>query len=84
MVLRDDIGVPPTPDAPVPSYYQYPEPNAEFWLRYNGETWVGEPVILAWYRRPMSWARGRAPVWSMLAILALIAIGVLVNLLWPS
>ena len=68
---REDIGLPPTPDQPVPSYYKYPEPNGQYWLYYNGETWVGEPVALAWWLRPLSWARGRAPAWTVLATVAL-------------
>lgn len=62
------IGMPPTPTSPVRSYYRYPAPHDGLWLYYDGETWVGEPRTLPWLRQPVSW-RGRAPVWSFLAVL---------------
>ncbi|MCI0158854.1 hypothetical protein KNO15_19305 [Leifsonia shinshuensis] len=73
---RASLGVPPTPEAPVASFYRYPSPHEHFWLYYDGGTWVGEPRTLPWYRRPMAWARGRAPVGSLVVLLVVVAIGV--------
>ncbi len=73
---RASLGVPPTPKAPVASFYQYPSPHSQLWLYYDGGTWVGEPRTLPWYRRPMPWARGRAPVGQLVFVLAVMAVGV--------
>ena len=78
---RDTIGVPPTPDAPVPSYYPYSPPNDDLWLYYNGETWTGEPRALSWYLRPVSWARGRAQVYKLLIVLGVTVVAVAVYFL---
>lgn len=78
---RDGIGVPPTPDAPVPSYYRYSSPNEDLWLYYNGETWVGEPRALPWYLRPVPWARGRTQVYVILLFLGGCLVAVTVYLL---
>lgn len=70
------LGVPPTPATPIRSYYRYPVPNDNLWLYYDGERWLGEPQTLQWFRRPLGWARGRAPVWALLVIFGVIGAGV--------
>ena len=73
------IGVPPTPTSPVRSYYRYPAPHDDLWLYYDGGTWVGEPRTLPWLRRPVAWARGRAPVWSFVAAIGAIIVGMVLT-----
>jgi hypothetical protein len=82
MQFRPDpsLGVPPTPEKPIPSYYRYPDPHHDLWLYYDGETWIGEPRTLAWYRQPLPWARGRAPVWTFV-VLAALAVGIALTMI---
>lgn len=72
------MGVPPTPNAPVPSYYRYPPPRQNLWLYYNGETWVGEPRTLPWYRKPLTWARGRAPIYQVVFVCCVTIVAVVI------
>jgi hypothetical protein len=69
-----DGDVPSSPAQAVASYYRYPG-DSEWWLYHDGTTWVGEPKVLPWYRKPVAWAVGRAPRWTFLVVFGLSAIG---------
>jgi len=73
-------GVPPTPRAAVRSYYRF-KPGVNLWLYYDGQRWVGRPTALPWYKRPMPWAVGRAPVWAGILIGVVMIAAVIVGLL---
>jgi hypothetical protein len=72
--------VPPTPREAVRSYYRI-EPGVNLWLYHDGEKWVGPPTALPWYKRPMPWAVGRAPVWAGTAIGVVMFAVIIVGLL---
>lgn len=78
---RNEIPWPPTPASPVRSYYRCAPPYDHFWAYYNGETWVGDPVRLPWYRVPVPWARGRAPRWAVLATFGAAGVVVVLSLI---
>ncbi|SKC69101.1 hypothetical protein [Okibacterium fritillariae] len=66
---------PDSPEIAVASYYRYPG-DSEWWMFHDGTTWVGDPVRLPWYKKPVSWSVGRAPRWAhvvMLGVMALVA-----------
>lgn len=70
--------VPPTPASPIASYYRFPPPSNK-WMYYDGERWVGPARTLPWYKRPVSWARGRTPAGVVVGIGVAMALVVVVN-----
>ena len=72
----DEGLLPPTPRAPVRSYYRCPRPS-KLWVYYNGETWVGKPRELPWYRTPIPFMRGRPEVWTYLLIAVIEAVAII-------
>jgi hypothetical protein len=67
--------LPATPEKPVAGYYRCPSPEPR-WMYYDGRSWVGEPVALPWYRRPMAGVRGRPPWGALIVFLVLVGAGV--------
>jgi hypothetical protein len=65
--------VPPSPQAAVQAFYPYPDHPG--WYRYHdGTSWMGEPQLFPWWKRPVAWWTGRPPVWLVLGWLALLGV----------
>ena len=72
--------VPPSPQAAVQTFYPYPDHPG--WYRYHdGTSWMGEPQLFPWWKRPVAWWTGRPPVWLVLGWMALMGASVAVCLI---
>ena len=65
--------LPPSPETAVVSYYRYHN-DSDWWMFHDGTKWVGDPVRLPWYKKPVTWSVGRAPRWAHVAILSIMGL----------